>query len=201
MDLVALPDKISAPPAPEPSPAPEPTKPIEPAKAEPAKTEPAKVPKADPKGGEISLKEKQRNALNRLKAMAAVDKIKQEVQKDSKPTGKPEKFKGNILSPGSELTGVNKLQHEEYISALDRHIKEHWTLPEWLAKKDYTAQVRVRIDEDGEILGKQLVKSSGNPTYDDIVLATVDQAAPFPVPPEKFAAIVSVNGILIGFPE
>ena len=82
-----------------------------------------------------------------------------------------------------------------------QHIKENWTLPEWLAKKNLKAQIRVRIDDKGRIISKQLVKSSGNPAYDDIVKATIEKSEPFPVPPEKFSAVVSVNGILIGFPE
>jgi colicin import membrane protein len=59
----------------------------------------------------------------------------------------------------------------------------------------------VFIDSRGNILGRKIVKSSGNPSYDDEVLATIDRSAPFPAPPEKFVAIVSVEGILIGFPE
>ena len=111
------------------------------------------------------------------------------------------KVKGNVLSAGTALSGLSKLQHDTYIADLDSHIKQHWSIPEYLAKKDYKAQVRVRIDENGQIISRQISKSSGNPNYDAEVLATVDKSAPFPRPPEKFIAIVQVDGILIGFPE
>ena len=156
----------------------------------------------------VDSKQKQKAALNKLKAMEALENLKNEDQRESKassaaPTKKTGevKYKGNILSPGTEITGLNKLQHEEYIALLDRHIKENWTLPEWLSKKNLKAQIRVRIDDKGRIISKQLVRSSGNPAYDDIVKATIEKSEPFPVPPEKFSAVVSVNGILIGFPE
>lgn len=205
VDLVALPDKIdwANPPAPPPPPATteKPEEKTAPPQQEIKIKEKTTVKEPDT----ISLKKKQKEALAKLKAMEAIERIKQEAAKEkttsnSKAT-KDFKFKGNILSPGTELTGLNKLQHEEYIVNLDRHIKQYWTLPEWLAKKDYSAQIRVRIDDRGRVISKQLVRSSGNSAYDDIVIATIDKASPFPQPPEKFSAIVSVNGILIGFPE
>ncbi len=195
VDIIALPDKIDLDKLPPPVELKEPE-----AKAPPVTPE----KKAETKEPDtISLKKK--NA--KMKALEALEKIKQEEEKEkltSAASQKKEgtfKYKGNILSPGTELTGLNKLQHEQYIVNLDRHIKQHWTLPEWLAKKDYRAQVRVKIDNRGLIISKQLVKSSGNSSYDDIVMTTIDKASPFPPPPDKFTAIVSINGILIGFPE
>ncbi len=208
VDLVALPDKVSSAETP-------PLRPETklPEAKTPPKPEPVKA-KAEPKAPVtppvpvVDSKQKQKAALNKLKAMEALENLKNEDQRESKassaaPTKKTGevKYKGNILSPGTEITGLNKLQHEEYIALLDRHIKENWTLPEWLAKKNLKAQIRVRIDDKGRIISKQLVRSSGNPAYDDIVKATIEKSEPFPVPPEKFSAVVSVNGILIGFPE
>lgn len=154
-------------------------------------------------------KSQQKNALDKLKAMAALEKIKAEAEseraKNAQGNGKSNlgsmKIKGNVLSPGTSLTGIAKLQHDTYVSDLDQHIKKNWSLPEWLAKRDLTAQAVVYIDSRGNILGRKIVKTSGNPNYDDQVLETIDRSAPFPVPPEKFVAVVSVDGILIGFPE
>ncbi len=209
VEVVDLPDKVT-------TTSPPPAKP-EPKISEPkAEVQPPPKPamtkaKAEPKVPVIPVsdsKQKQKAALNKLKAMEALENLKDEDQKESKnpSTAAPKKsaevkYKGNILSPGTEITGLNKLQHEEYIALLDRHIKENWTLPEWLARKNYKAQIRVRIDDKGHIISKLVVKSSGNPAYDDIVKATIEKSEPFPPPPEKFSAVVSVNGILIGFPE
>ena len=111
------------------------------------------------------------------------------------------KVKGNTISPGTALSGLAKLQHDTYAVDLDHHIKQHWALPEWLANRDFKAQAKVYIDSRGNILGRKIIKTSGNQSYDDEVLATIDRSAPFPAPPEKFVSIVEVDGILIGFPE
>ncbi len=212
VDMVALPDKVDPISMPPPE-APEAAK-TEIAKSEPKPTPTpvAKVEKPPPAKKELEAvnldkqKSKEKAALDKLKAMAAFDKIKDDVTNEQKKDAEAKKttaakVKGNVLSAGTALTGLSKLQHDTYISDLDTHIKQHWALPEWLSKKDYKAQVRVRIDETGKIISRQITKSSGNPSYDAEVLATVDKSAPFPRPPEKFIAIVEVDGILVGFPE
>ncbi|WII70581.1 TonB family protein [Bdellovibrio sp. 22V] len=179
-------------------------------KAPAPKPEPVKpVAKKDDGINIEKVKSKQQSAIEKLKAMAALEKIKEDVAAEKKKTppgnGKSanggQVVKGNVLSPGTSLTGLTKLQHDSYAADLDRHIKQSWALPEWLAKRDFKAQAKVFIDSRGNILGRKIVKSSGNPSYDEEVLATIDRAAPYPAPPEKFLAIVSVDGILIGFPE
>lgn len=216
VDMVALPDKITneLPPAPA-KPESKPQLPEKKPEAPPVekavekvvkKTPPPKTVKEDGVNLE-KVKNQQKNALDKLKAMAALEKIKQEAsaskaaESSKSSVTEPAKVKGNILSPGTSLTGLAKMQHENFASDLDRHIKQHWSLPEWLAHRDFKAQARVFIDSRGNILDRKIVKSSGNPSYDDEVLATIDRSAPFPAPPEKFIAIVSVEGILIGFPE
>ncbi|MFM6928096.1 MAG: TonB family protein [Bdellovibrio sp.] len=229
VDMVGLPEKIDpktvAPKSeakenPKPAlPDKEPTKPEE--KVVEKKPEPVKQPKAEPvkvppktakKDDGVNLekvKHQQQSAIDKLKAMAALEKIKEDVA-NNKPktppgTGKAttgsQQIKGNVLSPGSSLTGLTKLQHDNYMSDLDTHIKQKWSLPEWLAKRDLKAQVRLYIDARGNILGRKIVKSSGNPSYDEQVLETIDQSAPFPAPPEKFSDILGVDGVVIGFPE
>ncbi|KHD88502.1 MAG: energy transducer TonB [Bdellovibrio sp. ArHS] len=202
----ALPDKEKAPEIPAEKP---PEKVVE-KKTAVAKPEPVKpVAKKDDGVNLEKVKSQQQNALEKLKAMAALEKIKNDVAEEKRKaaagSGKSDsggqKIKGNVLSPGTSLTGLTKLQHDTYASDLDRHIKANWALPEWLAKRDFKAQAVVFIDSRGNILGRKIVKSSGNPSYDEEVLATIDRSAPFPAPPEKFLAIVSVDGILIGFPE
>lgn len=191
----------------------------EPVKPEPVKPAPkpvvakpeVKAPKtAKPEGINLEkTKTQQQSAIEKLKAMAALEKIKQDVAQEKTKvapgTGKDkagtQKVKGNVLSPGTALTGLAKLQHDTYAADLDHHIKQHWAVPEWLANRDFKAQAKVYFDARGNILGRKIVKSSGNQSYDDAVLSTIDQSAPFPPPPEKFTAIVETDGILIGFPE
>ena len=203
VDIVALPDKL------------DPNqislvKPEEKAKETTEKSKPEPLPEKKEKAKEpdtINLKKtksKQQEALEKLKKQSALDKIKNEVAREKseqEALKKVAQVKGNILSPGTALTGLNKLQHENYVAEVDRHVKEKWTLPEWMSKQNFAAQVRVRIDNKGQIISREIVKSSGNENYDDIVMDTIAQSAPFPTPPEKFASILSVKGIIIGFPE
>jgi colicin import membrane protein len=212
VDIVDLPDKLPSQPPPPVAEAPKP----EPEKAEPAA--PPEPPKPEvnepepevvlsPKKQDIKSKEDSKltaaEAIKKLKKQAAIDRIKEEMKETERQelAQRVSQYKGNVLSPGTELTGVNKLQHENYLGDLDRHVKQFWSLPEWLARGNYSAQVRVFIDDHGLLLKAQLVKSSGNPSYDETVIETVKKAVPFPVPPEKFRAIVSVNGMVLGFPE
>lgn len=174
------------------------------------------VPKlvAKPEADSISLdriKNKQKLAMSKLKMMNAMDKLKSEVSEEEKKeqrlagNGNTKAgslvIKGNIISPGTALTGLSKLQHDSYVSDLDRHIKEHWTLPEWLTTKDYKAQIRVYINSKGILVRKVLTRSSGNPTYDEYAMDTIDKSTPFPPPPEKLSAVLEVNGFTVGFPE
>ncbi len=213
VDIVGLPDKLDpkklapaeAPPEKlKEAEAPPPPPPAEVAKETPKLPEQKKV---DPETVNLdAVKKKQQQALNKLKSMSAIEKIKKDLESKKESESKAAEkastqVKGNILSAGTELTGLNKLQHENYVAQIDRQIKQNWAIPEWLAKKDYKAQILLKIDEKGQITFRQIVKSSGNPNYDDAVLETIDKSAPYPAPPEKLIAIIGTRGMLIGFPE
>lgn len=157
---------------------------------------------------------KQKEAFQKLKTMTAIERIQKEVEKEKKekkeaknqgkssgvagPT-KNAPIKGNILAPGTELIGIDKIQHENYAAELDRHVKQFWSLPEWLNRKGYKGQLIVRIDERGQIISREILKNSGNQQFDESIIATIDQSNPLPAPPEKLSAKVRSEGILIGF--
>lgn len=207
VDIVDLPDKhqgIAAPPV---------SQPILPEKQKDGSIGTPPPPLKSPETSDLVLakdKKKSQNteisaaeSIKNFKKQMAIDKIKAEVQAQARDelAQRVSQFKGNVLSPGTELRGVNKLQHDNYLGDLDRHVKRFWHLPEWLARGNYTAQVRVFIDDQGFLLNAEVSRTSGNAGYDEMVLETVKKAAPFPLPPDKFRAIVSVKGLLLGFPE
>lgn len=213
VDIVDLPDKL--PPAPvETKEEPRPPKEESPKEVVKEPVVEIKKPTVKEKEPEIVLNPKKEvksddkkistsDAIDKIKKQSAIDKIKEEMRNQQRQelSDRVTKYKGDVLSPGTELTGVNKLQHETYLADLDHHVKKFWSLPEWLARGNYSAQVKVFIDEAGIVTKVQLVRSSRNSSYDEIVIETVKKAVPFPVPPEKFRALVSVNGVLLGFPE
>ena len=71
------------------------------------------------------------------------------------------------------------------------HIQSHWKLPQWLAISEQLATVvKVYLDADGYVIERQLIESSGDPRFDQIVLSAIDTASPFPPPEDKFINIV-----------
>lgn len=222
VDIVGLPDKLppepTSPPAAEKTTEPEPPHQQSPAKKETTDKLPDKAPPSESEAIKLTKdkekletseknQKKQLEALEKIKKMSAIDKIKADLENEKKQEGLTTvaknsfQFKGNVLNPGTELTGLNKIQHENYVATLDKKIKENWTLPQWLANKNLKAQALIKIDENGVVIYNQIYKSSGNSSYDDMVIETINKSSPFPKPPEKFVAIVGLKGILIGFPE
>jgi colicin import membrane protein len=215
VDMVGLPDKIKeapAPPAPAPAPAAPPkqvempkkevTPPPVVAKPEPVKPQP-KVKEPDA----INLsktKSKEKLAMEKLKQMAALEAIQKDLDAENKKkaaakAASQEKYKGNVLASGTELTGINKLQADNYTGEVLRHMKNHWEIPQYIKNNSLSTMVLVRFDEGGIILSKSIVKSSGNPAFDEIVLTAIQNSSPVPPPPPKFAKIASVEGFLFRF--
>lgn len=157
-----------------------------------AKTKESTKPSKDEK-----IKEQQSAALQRLEALSKIKKMKK--IHDDIPEGTT--VKGNQLSEGNSLTGVEKIEYNRYLSDLDLHIKKNWHLPEWLANKPLTTAVLVRFNEQGQLLEKRMLRSSGNSEFDKAAMDAVATSAPFPPPPENLASYFQSRGIELRFPE
>ena len=171
-------------------------------KAEPKETKPD--PKAKPETDSIKLdkaKQKQKAALEKLKKMSAVDKIRQQVQNEKTAAETAKILKGRVISKGTALTGLDRIQSDNYTGQLDALVKSHWALPQWLIGKPLKTRVLVKIEPDGRVSDKKVVQSSGNPTYDDYCLQAVTKASPFPKVPDKFTEVYAEDGVVFGFPE
>ncbi len=222
VDMVGLPEKYN--PAQKSTDLPEKIeKPIEPVveekkpepKVEPkveAKPEPKPEPKAEtkpdqkakPEADTIKLdkaKQKQKAALEKLKKLSAIDKIRQQVQNEKTAAATAKILKGRVITRGTALTGLDRIQSDNYTGQLDALVKSHWALPQWLIGKQLKTKVLVKIEPDGRVSEKKVVQSSGNPTYDDYCLQAVTKASPFPKVPNKFTEIYAEDGVIFGFPE
>ena len=208
VDIVGLPDKISEIPLPPSAPAPVPAA-TTPPKIEtppPAATPavaPPKMPDKTKMDEAINLdktKSKQNEALDRLKKLNAIDQIKKSLENETKNSAKAAvPVKGNVISAGSSLTGVNKLQHDQYRGLLNEHVKQNWTAPEWLSNKKLKTQVLAKFDQAGILLEKKVLLSSGNAEFDALAITALERSVPLPAPPEKFADVVRYNGVVIEF--
>lgn len=230
VDMVALPDQIPAKPEPvggspqappeqkaeeaikkpelpvqDKAPEPPADKKVEPKKKDSPK-EPTLTTEKKKQKDIVSAKKSQEGALERLKALQALESKTQKERAEKLAHAQEEslkaaQFKGNRLSAGSSLTGVDKLQHESYLEDIDNHVKKFWHLPQWLKSGDYKARIRIKLDKRGLVIEAKLTKPSGNGVFDEKVLETVRNASPFPEPPEKFENILEIDGIELRFPE
>jgi colicin import membrane protein len=197
VDMVGLPEKQQALPEKTPAPAAQAPPPQEKAKVkEPPKPKAPEHPKVNlhPKK-DIAKSEK--SALDEIKALAALDKFKNEVAK--KPAAKP--VKGNQINAGNSLTGLDKIDFDRYFQSIEDKIRANWSLPQWLIDAHLRAQALVLIDENGAIKKKQILKSSGNGEFDDRMMDAIDRSAPFPAPPDRLRSVLSEQGIVFNFPQ
>ena len=200
VDLVALPEKQLSRPTPKVK-----TKKVEKVNLKPPKNK---------KSNKVNLKKNknaQKKALDKLKAMSAIEKIKQQMKNDEikkaqieskkAPPKAEEKYKGNVITSGSSLEGLDKLSMNRYYSSIEGHIQNYWFLPQWLDELNLNAQALVYIDERGQVIGREIYQSSDNPVFDKTVLTTIDKASPFPLPPSRLQGLLKNSGFVLKFPN
>ena len=204
VDVVALPDKTTPRPTPiisrkktppkietkkpqvQPQPRPRPQVQLKKTKALPQaqKTQGVTTPSVvyDKKLQDVGQK-----AIDRLRH---IEKVQGMVKKETI-------IKGNRIAPGTALEGLDKLDYDNYIGILHNHIQSYWELPQWLAVSDnLSTVVKVYLDANGYVINRELMRSSGDTRFDQIVLTAIDKASPFPKPEEKFIDMV-YSGIIL----
>ncbi len=210
VDLVGLPDQLKTdlasipkelPKAVEPPPAQEIAPPPPPP---PTADEMLAKPKVDKnKKPEVKKVDKQREKRmdSALAKIRSIEKLKQQAESEEENETIGAIVKGNKVSPGTSLSGEAKEAAEvSYFERVRDRVSEHWSLPPWLARQELSAQMLIQIDKQGRITRQKLVKSSGNPQFDEAITRALKDAQPLPTPPQALLADVSSKGILVGFP-
>jgi len=151
--------------------------------------------KKQKKKKELELKKNQDQAINKLKQKAALDKLLKSKTAESKP------MTGDRLNPGTSFAGMDAIQFSKYYDSLKVHLFNNWSLPQWLSELNLKAQALVVIDENGYVIKKEIIKSSGNSTFDNTILGAIEKASPFPVAPDRLKSKVKNKEIVFGFPE
>lgn len=144
---------------------------------------------------EQELKKNQDQAMNKLKQKAALDKLLKSKATEGKPIA------GERLNPGTSFNGMDAIQFSQYYDNLKVHLFNNWSLPQWLSELDLKAQALVVIDGNGYVIRKEIIKSSGNSSFDDTILGAIEKASPFPVAPDRLRSKVKNKEIVFGFPE
>ncbi len=140
---------------------------------------------------QVKRQNKLHSALSRIKAL---DKI-------SNPENEKVVVKGNILSKGASLsTDAKENAETSYYDILRDHLQKNWALPVWLSRQSFSAQVQVYVDNKGRLRHFQFLKVSGNTTFDEIVLKTLQSSQPYPIPPAELTKQLLLYGMVVGFP-
>lgn len=211
VDLVALPDKnpslepatpekkADPPKSPPPASKPEVKTPVQPEPVVIDKKSPIKNVKKE-NSLEI-IKKRQEESLRKMKQEAAAEKIKREMEQERATAQRRSLPKGNEVLQGDSLTGTQKIQHDRYFSEIEKKVKQAWHLPGWLNNTDFKAEALVRIDENGFIVFKKIITSSGNETFDGQVLAALESAGQFDPPPSNIRSHLIHKGVVFKFPH
>ena len=192
VDMVGLPDLVSPKPAPVRKPSPSKAKPLPKKKPPQKKPEPPKKtpPKKTPQKTLEQTKQSQAQAIQNLKGTASSENPSQ------KPT-----YKGEQISKGDSTTGeLDTVLMYGYFTRIRSHIKMFWNLPRFLADKNYKATVVIEVNSEGNIMRIRLEKSSGNESFDQIVIETIRIASPLPKPPQELRSVLK-QGVGFNFPD
>jgi colicin import membrane protein len=149
-----------------------PTPVAKPAPPKPAPPEPAAEPEAPP----------QQNYTDVLAQLR--EELGEEAPPEPAPAAAP------AVSPGSGTGGGVQVSPEvaAWMRDVRVHMRQNWVLTGNFRMNSLAAQVEVELDASGAVLGEpRLLRSSGNPWYDEGVVRSLRKASPLPAPPEAGA--------------
>lgn len=87
--------------------------------------------------------------------------------------------------PGAGGSGRPDAEVAAWLRAAQYHVEQAWVLPPGFQRGALLAEVVVRLDADGRVLGEpRIVRRSGDPWYDESVVRAIQKASPLPPPPE-----------------
>ena len=190
VDMIGLPD-IQKPQAPAPQKSKKEVK-----KSAPQK--PKKKPKPKPKP-----KQKKPSVKKEVKKSKPDPKQTKRAQSQAIANLREEKrlYKGERLSKGDSQQGeINALLISAYSSRIRSHINRNWNIPQFLADKNLRATIVIYINKLGQITRIELEKTSGDESFDQIVIETIQISSPLPEPPSELVYSLSREGIGFNFP-
>lgn len=166
------------PPAPAPKPKAIPKKVVLPEKPAPIPEKPKKV---EPKRPPEPEPEPQKEPLDYEDALAAL----REELGEEEPTAARE-------SPAEqESSGLGQRVPEEVARWMQQTkvaVQRSWITPPEFLNRSLATLVRVRLDAGGQVVGTpEVIRSSGDPFWDDNTVRAIERASPLPPPPEPGA--------------
>lgn len=157
--------------------------------AEPKK--PAKAKKAaEPKrsdGGDSKLA--RRLKQRRIDAAVATARERARMRRET-GGARSDGGRGSGAGTGNGVGGlVRGMEFVAYHNRMLGQVKENWTWPRnWLSRPgELEVTVRFGVRVDGEIVGVELLRRSGDASFDESVVRAVRRASPLPPPPRSDA--------------
>lgn len=143
----------------------------------------------------IELKREAKSAIERLKALQALEKRLRARKKEVE-------LKGNVVTPGASLPSSGKENVlDEYRSVVSEKIKLRWALPSYLRKgreRELSGEIIIFLNPDGSIIRREII-SSGVQEFDGYMNQALEEALPFPSVPEALRRELRYDGVSITF--
>ena len=143
---------------------------------------------------EIDLKQKQKAEEKRLKDLAHKRRQEESRQEQAKSeqalkqslAAEDKRLKAEAQLAAQRRAAIEQKQTlvDKYMTAIENKIYQNWIMPPTI-NKGMVCELQVRLIPSGEVIDIQLSKSSGDPVYDQSVVAAVRRASPLPVPPAE----------------
>ncbi len=147
-------------------------------------------------------KKKKDNKTLILKQKQSPKNLKKEDQDNKSPQKETRTmFKGNFLSQGQSLEGLNRLSMERYYEEVGMAVRKHFVIPQWLDLTNLSATIEVTLDDEGRIITKSFIKESGNELFDQQALEAIIKAEPLPRPPDRLKKLFYKINFILKFPE
>lgn len=220
IDMVALPDQVKQS---EPQPI-DTTLPVK-DKAPPPKPEPEEqkddslaLEKPDPnklaleKAKKKEAEDRAKEALRKLREQAKKNERKEEQKRQQALLDKKKEdlkrfeeayrsaIRGNQTNQGTSASGEMQATMNAYAGHITERLRNNWSLPAWLQSQGLRAVMRIYIDSRGNVMRYQMMRSSGNDTFDEYVKGCVQRSTPFAPPPEEMATGLRNSGMEVLFP-
>lgn len=167
-----------------PAPPPKPQVKLLPKKAPPALPKQTPKPKSKPERTPDEMR--RRPKPQELKYDDALAKLRQELGETAPARPAPQVAKAEVVAPEEGVKGI-KLSPEEkaWRLAVQRRIRSVWITPPEFRESGLATELSIELAIDGRVIGEpEVIRSSGNPFYDDNAKRAILKSSPLPAPPK-----------------
>ncbi|MDQ6994248.1 MAG: TonB C-terminal domain-containing protein [Mariprofundaceae bacterium] len=81
---------------------------------------------------------------------------------------------------------LSQKEIEQYIHMMQRSVQQHWKVPGGIADKLPDPLVEMILKPNGRIVSIRILESSGDPTFDQTLIAAIYASEPFHIPQQQF---------------